>query len=162
MPHNFYLHSGLVSNRKINRKSHSDVRDANFYTAVEGAIALAISFIINLLVVAVFSHGMSEATYQEVQTNHSSSLDRYIPRHMINVWPKNSQLSTSNPSLSTAAITQMMNVGMRKLLRMLTFSQLASSSDVLLVSHTCTSGQLGSLHQVHRGHCLFSNCRCQP
>jgi len=65
MPHNFYLHSGLVSNRKINRKSHSDVRDANFYTAVEGAIALAISFIINLLVVAVFSHGMSEATYQE-------------------------------------------------------------------------------------------------
>jgi len=69
MPHNFYLHSGLVSNRKINRKSYSAVRDANFYTAVEGAIALAISFIISLLVVSVFSHGMSEATFQEIYDN---------------------------------------------------------------------------------------------
>jgi natural resistance-associated macrophage protein len=68
MPHNFYLHSGLVANRKINRKSRSAVRDANFYTAVEGAIALAVSFIISLLVVSVFSHGMSEATFLETNT----------------------------------------------------------------------------------------------
>ena len=110
MPHNFYRHSGLVSNRKINRKSHSDVRDANFYTAVEGAIALAISFLINLLVVSVFSHGMSEATFEEVQTNHSSFIDRYIPRHMRCVQPGILHLSPSNLSLSTAALTQMMNV----------------------------------------------------
>jgi NRAMP (natural resistance-associated macrophage protein)-like metal ion transporter len=67
MPHNFYLHSGLVSKTKINRKSHSALRDANFYSAVEGAIALAISFIINLLVIAVFSLGMFEKTNKDVR-----------------------------------------------------------------------------------------------
>jgi len=150
MPHNFYLHSGLVSNRKINRKSHSAVRDANFYTAVEGAIALAISFLINLLVVSVFSHGMSEATFQEVPTNHSSSLYRYVHRYTINVRHVTSQLSTNNPSLSTAVVTPMMNVGMRKLLTLTlpTCSQLVYSLAVLLVQHTCTSGQWGSLHQA--------------
>jgi len=66
MPHNFFLHSGLVSNRDINRKSKSEVRDANFYTALEGNIALGISFVINLLVIAVFSLGMHNTTNKEV------------------------------------------------------------------------------------------------
>jgi len=66
MPHNFYLHSGLVSNRSLNRKSKSAVRDANFYSAVEGAIALAISFLINLLVISVFGNGMYQTTNREV------------------------------------------------------------------------------------------------
>eukprot|EP00092_Neocalanus_flemingeri_P006637 GFUD01007160.1.p1 GENE.GFUD01007160.1~~GFUD01007160.1.p1 ORF type:complete len:556 (+),score=105.63 GFUD01007160.1:38-1705(+) len=66
MPHNFYLHSGLVSSRKINRKSHSALRDANFYTTVEGNIALAVSFLISLVVIAVFGHGLYDNTHQEV------------------------------------------------------------------------------------------------
>ena len=78
MPHNLYLHSGLVSSRKINRKSKSALRDANFYTAVEGAIALAVSFIISLLVVSVFSKGMHDTTYQEVRVFKSIFLFKRI------------------------------------------------------------------------------------
>jgi len=66
MPHNLYLHSGLVSSRKINRKCKSEVRDANFYTALEGAIALVVSFIISLVVVSVFGNGLYGTTNKEV------------------------------------------------------------------------------------------------
>jgi len=66
MPHNFYLHSGLVSDRKVNRKSRSALRDANFYTTVEGNIALAVSFLISLVVIAVFGNGLYGTTNKEV------------------------------------------------------------------------------------------------
>uniref|UniRef100_A0A7S1VBS6 Natural resistance-associated macrophage protein n=1 Tax=Sexangularia sp. CB-2014 TaxID=1486929 RepID=A0A7S1VBS6_9EUKA len=55
MPHNIYLHSALVQSRKVDRKSASKVRDANVYFAIESAIALLVSFIINLFVVSVFA-----------------------------------------------------------------------------------------------------------
>ena len=67
MPHNFYLHSGLVSDRKVNRKSRSALRDANFYTTVEGNIALAVSFLISLVVIAVFGNGLYGTTNKEVK-----------------------------------------------------------------------------------------------
>merc|ERR1719427_372146 len=68
MPHNFYLHSGLVCSREVNRKSRSALRDANFYTTVEGNIALAISFLISLVVIAVFGNGLHGATNRDVHT----------------------------------------------------------------------------------------------
>lgn len=57
MPHNIYLHSALVQSRKINRQSEHEVKIANKYNGIESGIALFISFIINLLVVAVFAKG---------------------------------------------------------------------------------------------------------
>jgi len=61
MPHNIYLHSALVQSRQVDRGRKSKVIEANKYFAVEAAIALAVSFIINLTVVAVFAKGFFSA-----------------------------------------------------------------------------------------------------
>ncbi|XP_054751455.2 natural resistance-associated macrophage protein 2-like [Lytechinus pictus] len=55
MPHNIYLHSALVLTRKVDHKDKSEVRESNMYYSIESAIALFISFLINLFVVAVFA-----------------------------------------------------------------------------------------------------------
>ena len=55
MPHNIYLHSALVKSRDVNRQKASDVKEANKYFFIESAIALLISFIINVFVVSVFA-----------------------------------------------------------------------------------------------------------
>ena len=52
MPHNLYLHSGLVLSRKIRRASPRAVNDAIWYNTIESSIALAFSFVINLAIVA--------------------------------------------------------------------------------------------------------------
>ena len=53
MPHNLYLHSGLVLSRKVDRTSARRVNDAIWYSRIESAIALLVSFFINLAIVAV-------------------------------------------------------------------------------------------------------------
>jgi len=53
MPHNLYLHSGLVLSRKISRNKPRRVYDAIWYARLESAGALLVSFFINLAVVAV-------------------------------------------------------------------------------------------------------------
>jgi natural resistance-associated macrophage protein len=74
MPHNIYLHSALVQSRPVNREvcisfrlsvfcsfrirvvqDRAMVKEASWYFAIEGAIALLVSFFINLAVVAVFA-----------------------------------------------------------------------------------------------------------
>ncbi|XP_030828658.1 natural resistance-associated macrophage protein 1 [Strongylocentrotus purpuratus] len=55
MPHNIYLHSALVLTRKVDHKDKVEVRESNKYYSIESAIALFISFLINLFVVAVFA-----------------------------------------------------------------------------------------------------------
>ena len=52
MPHNLYLHSGLVLSRKVNRDSPRAVNAAIVYNFIESAGALLVSFFINLAVVA--------------------------------------------------------------------------------------------------------------
>ncbi|KAG8291259.1 hypothetical protein J6590_064572 [Homalodisca vitripennis] len=66
MPHNLYLHSGLVKSRDIDRTKPSKVREANLYYFVESTIALAVSLVINVFIVAVFAHGMYNKTNQDV------------------------------------------------------------------------------------------------
>eukprot|EP00696_Hemimastix_kukwesjijk_P011599 gnl/Hemi2/2454_TR870_c0_g1_i1.p1 gnl/Hemi2/2454_TR870_c0_g1~~gnl/Hemi2/2454_TR870_c0_g1_i1.p1 ORF type:complete len:519 (+),score=165.36 gnl/Hemi2/2454_TR870_c0_g1_i1:115-1671(+) len=55
MPHNIYLHSALVQSRKIDTTSRAKVSEANYYYAIECAVALFVSFLINLAVLAVFA-----------------------------------------------------------------------------------------------------------
>ncbi|KAM8975905.1 natural resistance-associated macrophage protein 2 [Pelodytes ibericus] len=55
MPHNMYLHSALVKSRDINRANKKEVREANKYYFIESSIALFVSFVINVFVVAVFA-----------------------------------------------------------------------------------------------------------
>ncbi|XP_044762683.1 protein Malvolio-like isoform X2 [Coccinella septempunctata] len=67
MPHNLYLHSALVKSRDIDRTKPAKVRDANLYFFIEAAIALAVSFIINVFVVSVFAHGLYHTTNSELR-----------------------------------------------------------------------------------------------
>ena len=55
MPHNIYLHSALVRSRDIDRESHKKKKEANLYYLIESAVALFVSFVINLFVVSVFA-----------------------------------------------------------------------------------------------------------
>nr|XP_037857463.1 natural resistance-associated macrophage protein 1 isoform X1 [Chlorocebus sabaeus] len=74
MPHNIYLHSALVKSREIDRARRVDIREANMYFLIEATIALSVSFIINLFVMAVFG----QAFYQ--QTNQAAV--RHTPLHL--------------------------------------------------------------------------------
>ncbi|ESO96724.1 hypothetical protein LOTGIDRAFT_143684 [Lottia gigantea] len=64
MPHNIYLHSALVKSREVDRSKRPEIREANKYFLIEAIIALFISFLINVFVVAVFAEGFFN------QTNH--------------------------------------------------------------------------------------------
>ncbi|KAG9353443.1 hypothetical protein JZ751_018039 [Albula glossodonta] len=55
MPHNIYLHSALVKSRQIDRSNKKEVKEANKYYFIESTIALFVSFLINVFVVAVFA-----------------------------------------------------------------------------------------------------------
>ncbi|XP_075055423.1 natural resistance-associated macrophage protein 2 [Mixophyes fleayi] len=66
MPHNMYLHSALVKSRDINRANKKEVREANKYFFIESSIALFVSFIINVFVVAVFAEAFFAKTNSEV------------------------------------------------------------------------------------------------
>ena len=64
MPHNIYLHSALVRSRKVDRSKKQNIREANFYFFLESAIALFVSFVINLFVVCVFAEAFHTYTTQ--------------------------------------------------------------------------------------------------
>ncbi|XP_012275120.1 protein Malvolio isoform X2 [Orussus abietinus] len=66
MPHNLYLHSALVKSRDIDRRRPEKVRDANMYYFIEASIALFVSFVINVFVVAVFAHGLFGKTNADI------------------------------------------------------------------------------------------------
>ncbi|KAJ8260184.1 hypothetical protein GJAV_G00178050 [Gymnothorax javanicus] len=66
MPHNIYLHSALVKSRQIDRNNKKEVKEANKYYFIESTIALFVSFIINVFVVAVFAEAFYGKNNQEV------------------------------------------------------------------------------------------------
>ncbi|XP_074499467.1 natural resistance-associated macrophage protein 2-like isoform X1 [Sebastes fasciatus] len=66
MPHNIYLHSALVKSREVDRSKKKEVKEANKYFFIEATIALFISFLINVFVVAVFAEAFYGRTNQEV------------------------------------------------------------------------------------------------
>ncbi|KAL3837230.1 hypothetical protein ACJMK2_022599 [Sinanodonta woodiana] len=65
MPHNIYLHSALVLSRDIDRKDKEAVKEANMYNGIESSIALFVSFVINLFVVAVFAAAFNGPQYAD-------------------------------------------------------------------------------------------------
>nr|CAD7431350.1 unnamed protein product [Timema monikensis] len=77
MPHNLYLHSALVKSRDVDRAKSDKVKEANMYFFIEASIALFISFIINVFVVAVFAHGLSGRTNQDVKNDDLVNVDIY-------------------------------------------------------------------------------------
>ncbi|XP_043980606.1 natural resistance-associated macrophage protein 2-like [Gambusia affinis] len=74
MPHNIYLHSALVKSREVDRSKKKEVKEANKYFFIESAIALFVSFLINVFVVAVFAEEFYQRSNIEVSNvcNQSS------------------------------------------------------------------------------------------
>jgi len=68
MPHNLYLHSALVTSNKVDRSSKASIATANFYTSVESAISIGVSFVINLFVVSVFGNVLHNRTYSDINS----------------------------------------------------------------------------------------------
>nr|XP_033485556.1 natural resistance-associated macrophage protein 2-like [Epinephelus lanceolatus] len=66
MPHNIYLHSALVKSREVDRSNKKEVKEANKYFFIESTIALFVSFLINVFVVAVFAEAFYGRTNEEV------------------------------------------------------------------------------------------------
>ncbi|CAB1353886.1 unnamed protein product, partial [Coregonus sp. 'balchen'] len=73
MPHNIYLHSALVKSRSIDRGNKKEVKEANKYYFMESTIALFISFLINVFVVAVFAEAFYKKTNIEVNAMCNAS-----------------------------------------------------------------------------------------
>ncbi|WOH10152.1 hypothetical protein DCAR_0729614 [Daucus carota subsp. sativus] len=55
MPHNVFLHSALVQSREVDHRKIGRVQEALNYFSIESAVALTISFMINLFVTTVFA-----------------------------------------------------------------------------------------------------------
>ncbi|XP_023812708.1 natural resistance-associated macrophage protein 2 isoform X2 [Oryzias latipes] len=68
MPHNIYLHSALVKSREVDRSNKKEVKEANKYFFIESAIALFVSFLVNVFVVAIFAEAFYQRTNMEVYT----------------------------------------------------------------------------------------------
>lgn len=66
MPHNIYLHSALVKSRDVDRKNKREVKEANKYFFIESSIALFVSFLINVFVVAVFAQAFYNKSNADV------------------------------------------------------------------------------------------------
>ncbi|KAL0978246.1 hypothetical protein UPYG_G00167940 [Umbra pygmaea] len=73
MPHNIYLHSALVKSRQIDRGNKKEVKEANKYYFIESTIALFVSFLINVFVVAVFAEAFYNKTNIEVNMKCNAS-----------------------------------------------------------------------------------------
>ncbi|KAJ2378308.1 hypothetical protein H4S02_007405, partial [Coemansia sp. RSA 2611] len=79
MPHNLFLHSALVGTRRIKRSESvrkASIREANFYTTIESAVALLFSFIINATILIVFADIYS---MDRGNTSIGSMVEEHLP-----------------------------------------------------------------------------------
>jgi len=78
MPHNIYLHSALVRSRQIDRKQPKEIKEANKYFFIESALALFVSFIINVFVVSVFAEGFYGQTLEHLNSTASAFYENVL------------------------------------------------------------------------------------
>ncbi|PAV57119.1 hypothetical protein WR25_26144 [Diploscapter pachys] len=95
MPHNFYLHSALVKSRKVDRTRRAKVAEANKYFFIEAFVALFCSFIINVLVVAVFAVGFYDKTNADVRYQCYNNTN-HMPEFYKKVFPNNTDPAESD------------------------------------------------------------------
>uniref|UniRef100_A0A8V0ZP09 Natural resistance-associated macrophage protein 1 n=1 Tax=Gallus gallus TaxID=9031 RepID=A0A8V0ZP09_CHICK len=85
MPHNIFLHSSLVKTRAIDRSKKEEVKEANMYFLTESCLALFVSFLINLFVMAVFGEAFYHQRNEDVHNKCvNSSVSRYASIFPIN------------------------------------------------------------------------------
>ena len=63
-----FVLTALVKSRNIDRKNNVSMSRANLYFFVESAIALFVSFLINVFVVSVFASGLYGKTNYEIHS----------------------------------------------------------------------------------------------
>ncbi|RDD40188.1 Natural resistance-associated macrophage protein 2 [Trichoplax sp. H2] len=83
MPHNIYLHSALVKSRAVDRSDKRRIKEANLYFGIESAIALLVSFIINLFVVSVFAEAFYGKTNDDIFNLCANTSSQYA--HVFNM-----------------------------------------------------------------------------
>uniref|UniRef100_A0A8D2N8V2 Natural resistance-associated macrophage protein 1 n=1 Tax=Zonotrichia albicollis TaxID=44394 RepID=A0A8D2N8V2_ZONAL len=86
MPHNIFLHSSLVKTRVIDRSKKEAVREANMYFLTESCLALFVSFLINLFVMAVFGEAFYHQRNEDVVSCINSSIS-----HFAGIFPTNNE-----------------------------------------------------------------------
>lgn len=85
MPHNIFLHSSLVKTRAIDRSKKEEVKEANMYFLTESCLALFVSFLINLFIMAVFGEAFYHQRNEDVHNKCvNSSVSRYASIFPIN------------------------------------------------------------------------------
>ncbi|KAM6129585.1 natural resistance-associated macrophage protein 1 [Pterocles gutturalis] len=87
MPHNIFLHSSLVKTRAINRSKKEAVQEANMYFLTESCLALFISFLINLFVMAVFGEAFYHQRNEDV---HNKCINSSVS-HYASIFPTNNE-----------------------------------------------------------------------
>ncbi|GMI39035.1 hypothetical protein TeGR_g6645, partial [Tetraparma gracilis] len=73
MPHNLYLHSGIVQSREVDKDDVAKVREANRYFLVEAILALSLSFVVNLAILSTFAEFFFDEACAE--NNHACMPD---------------------------------------------------------------------------------------
>ncbi|NWH76625.1 NRAM1 protein, partial [Piaya cayana] len=87
MPHNIFLHSSLVKTREIDRSKKEAVKEANMYFLTESCLALFVSFLINLFVMAVFGEAFYHQRNEDV---HNKCVNSSIS-HYAGIFPTNNK-----------------------------------------------------------------------
>ncbi|XP_057286246.1 natural resistance-associated macrophage protein 1 [Pezoporus wallicus] len=87
MPHNIFLHSSLVKTRDIDRSKKEAVQEANMYFLTESCLALFISFLINLFVMAVFGEAFYHQRNEDV---HNKCINSSVS-HYASIFPTNNE-----------------------------------------------------------------------
>ncbi|XP_019409099.1 PREDICTED: natural resistance-associated macrophage protein 1 [Crocodylus porosus] len=90
MPHNIYLHSSLVKSRTVDRTQQQEVREANGYFLLESCLALGISFLINLFVMAVFGQAFYHRSNSDV---HNVCVNSSVSQYA-NIFPADNSTVT--------------------------------------------------------------------
>ncbi|XP_019378364.1 PREDICTED: natural resistance-associated macrophage protein 1 [Gavialis gangeticus] len=90
MPHNIYLHSSLVKSRTVDRTQQQEVREANGYFLLESCLALGISFLINLFVMAVFGQAFYHRSNSDV---HNVCINSSVSQYA-NIFPADNSTVT--------------------------------------------------------------------
>ncbi|KAM9188871.1 LOW QUALITY PROTEIN: natural resistance-associated macrophage protein 1 [Mergus octosetaceus] len=85
MPHNIFLHSSLVKTRAIDRSKKEEVQEANTYFLSESCLALFVSFLINLFVMAVFGQAFYHQRNEDV---HNKCINSSVS-HYAGIFPLN-------------------------------------------------------------------------
>lgn len=74
----------IPQSREINRNNKKEVKEANKYFFIESSIALFVSFLINVFVVAVFAQAFYKKTNMEVVGRHSDMKNPFLFNVLLN------------------------------------------------------------------------------